>query len=1082
MDTRHIRIFISSTFIGMEKERNHLMTKVFPRIIQLAKAHNVVVTPIDLRWGITEEAVKKGETAKICLHEIENSEPYFIGILGWRYGWQPTETELSADPKTFDDYPWLIKDAEAGLSMTEIEIQFGALRKREKDVNAYFYIHSSSSDYIPEEKQQRLINDVRNNSKYPVSDYNNVDELEEAIVKDFVNLLNAKYPATLNTPFHRIHTSQEYIIHCLTSAFYHRSKFETDLRYQVLNYHSNIILTGRNGCGISSLLANFVQENRNLNIIPIFAGATDISIRSLLRYLLESTYKLLGSELLSEGQFEDLTNATLKSEIETLWKQNFKDLHNSLVVIIDEIQSVMKREFGHNDYDVSWLPRCNNVKYILSATTQYYSENFSLQHMDFQQIKVEPLTVDERINVTKIYLHINSKSPDPELIKQIASDTKSVNSNVLKLVLHELIFHCINESKGNVRSYKEYAEKEYLRCKSKGEYYGFVIDEMFKRINAAEVILPYIIYSEAGLTEQDIINLSNVTQIKWSQLYCGYNYIFDSVDGRISIKQEFKGLIESGYLKGISSILVRDKIITYFEKELNDKSKEYKPSVNEVKSFLKIKLGGIPSEKELSNYVNNYECAQYLYVGKDTLFRELAGQYYLCGYNDKLYKLLLNPIFTVHYERNYRTKLIEYWNYIQKKGTQYKFKCSEDLDRSDYTAPFLSDYFYSLALLGKEGFTTRAMAISFIERSISYLEEAHNISQEMKMYSRCALRDELLGETSASSSINEKKCDYIDEMRPKISINNASILLEKGDYKQAILLATNTLETLCNDDEETTYLKAECYRIIADGNAGEYMQNCYSNDEFKECASTAYNLLIEMYKELHIINPNKYEEHLCDALNNYAIFETEIGNLEKAVYIYELVLESGVYKHKTKTNRGKEKYARFLSNYGGVLTDSAQASDRSAELYRKAASMLDTACDLLKELYEFDRQAYTKHYADAVFNKARVLKRISSNGELTGMALKFYQTSARLYQELKLSTFEAKVYSSIGLLYYESSEYEDAIEAFKKSLNLYDNINVSMLYRNTIIAIIDFICVCYEQLGLTQQYNQWLKKKNALLE
>lgn len=1083
MNTRHIRVFISSTFIGMEKERSHLMTKVFPRIIQLAKSHNVVVTPIDLRWGITEEASKKGETAKICLHEIENSEPYFIGILGRRYGWQPTKTELSVDPKTFDNYPWLIKDTEAGLSMTEIEMQFGALRKYKKDVNAYFYIHSSSSDYIPEEKQQRLINDVRNNSKYPVSDYNNVDELEVAIVNDFVNLLNAKYPVVLNTLFHRIQTSQEYIINRLTSAYTHRSKIETDLRFQVFNYHSNIIFTSHNGCGISSLLANFVQENRNrINIIPIFAGETDISIRSLLRYLLESTYILLELELPSERQIEDLTNATLKSETETLWRQNFNDSKGSLVIIIDEIQSIMKREFGHNDYDASWLPRCNNVEYILSATTQYYNENFSLQHMGFQQFKVEPLTVEERINVAKIYLHTNSKYPNTDVILQLASDAKSKNANVLKLALHELIFHCVNESKGNIWSYKDYLEQAYLKCESKGEYYGFVIDEMFKRIDTAKVALPYIVYSEAGLTEQSIINLSNVTQLKWSQLYCGYNYIFDSVDGHISIKQEFKGLIETGYLKNISSLSVRDKIIAYFEKELNDKSNEHKPSVNEIKAFLKIRLGAIPSEEELKNYISNYEFAQYLYVGKDTLFRELAEQYYICGYNNKLYKLLLNPVFTIHYERNYKSKIIEYWNHLQKQDSQYEFKSSEALDRGDYTNPFLSDYFYTLALLGKEGFTTRAMAISFIEKSISYLEATHPKSRELKMYSRCALRDELTDETTLSIAIEDKEDGYRRDVYHRASINSACTFLNREQYDKAVVQAKTILESLTKDDEDTIFLKAECYRIIADGNAGEYTQSGYSNDDFKEGAYTAYNQLIDTYKELYAVSPDKYEEYLCDALNNYAIFETEVGNFDKAVYIYDLISKNGVYKRKAKTNSGKEKYARFLSNYGGVLTNSAQANNRPAELYRKAASMLDIACDLLKDLYEFDRQAYTKHYADAIFNKAHVLKRIGSNGELNGMALKFYQTSACLYKELKLSIYEARVYSSIGLLYYESCEYENAIEALKNSLNIYNSINDSMPYKNTIIAIIDCICVCYEQLELIPQYKQWLRKKKDLLE
>ena len=68
--SRHIRVFISSTFIGMEEEREYLMGKVFPEIINKARLHNIVVTPVDLRWGITQQASENGETVKICLKEI----------------------------------------------------------------------------------------------------------------------------------------------------------------------------------------------------------------------------------------------------------------------------------------------------------------------------------------------------------------------------------------------------------------------------------------------------------------------------------------------------------------------------------------------------------------------------------------------------------------------------------------------------------------------------------------------------------------------------------------------------------------------------------------------------------------------------------------------------------------------------------------------------------------------------------------------------------------------------------------------------------------------------------------------------
>ena len=50
--SRNIRIFISSTFQDMQSERDMLVTKVFPRLRQIAYERNVTLTEVDLRWGI----------------------------------------------------------------------------------------------------------------------------------------------------------------------------------------------------------------------------------------------------------------------------------------------------------------------------------------------------------------------------------------------------------------------------------------------------------------------------------------------------------------------------------------------------------------------------------------------------------------------------------------------------------------------------------------------------------------------------------------------------------------------------------------------------------------------------------------------------------------------------------------------------------------------------------------------------------------------------------------------------------------------------------------------------------------------
>lgn len=85
IDNRQIRIFISSTFRDMQDERNQLMRFTFPKLRDLAAKRDVTLTEVDLRWGITDEDSKSGKVVDICLREIENSIPFFIGIIGNRY-------------------------------------------------------------------------------------------------------------------------------------------------------------------------------------------------------------------------------------------------------------------------------------------------------------------------------------------------------------------------------------------------------------------------------------------------------------------------------------------------------------------------------------------------------------------------------------------------------------------------------------------------------------------------------------------------------------------------------------------------------------------------------------------------------------------------------------------------------------------------------------------------------------------------------------------------------------------------------------------------------------------------------------
>jgi hypothetical protein len=131
---RVLRVFVSSTFKDMQAERDELVKRVFPALRELCDARGVAWAEVDLRWGITDEQVAEGRVLPICLEEIRNCRPYFIGLLGERYGWVPNELE----PAWLQREPWLAQYP--GRSVTELEIVHGVLADPLMASHAFFWV------------------------------------------------------------------------------------------------------------------------------------------------------------------------------------------------------------------------------------------------------------------------------------------------------------------------------------------------------------------------------------------------------------------------------------------------------------------------------------------------------------------------------------------------------------------------------------------------------------------------------------------------------------------------------------------------------------------------------------------------------------------------------------------------------------------------------------------------------------------------------------------------------------------------------------------------------------------------------
>lgn len=190
---RKLRVFVSSTFNDMAPERDYLSQYIFPRINDYCYERNVIFTPVDLRWGITQEENEAKETVALCLEEIDSSFPFFIGLAGGRYGWVPQADELSDRFKEIiSRTPWIKEVLERGCSITELEFLYGALYRKDQDVKATFYVKELPQEEC-EPEQLRLRQSLNGQTRFPVKSYSTPKELGEQIFNDITAVVNQSF-------------------------------------------------------------------------------------------------------------------------------------------------------------------------------------------------------------------------------------------------------------------------------------------------------------------------------------------------------------------------------------------------------------------------------------------------------------------------------------------------------------------------------------------------------------------------------------------------------------------------------------------------------------------------------------------------------------------------------------------------------------------------------------------------------------------------------------------------------------------------------------------------------------------------
>lgn len=175
---KNIGIFISSTFTDMQAERDYIKKRVIPQIQNHFRNYDINVYAIDLRWGVDTASVdfeeeREAKVLDVCFSTIRNSRPYFVGLLGSRYGWIPNKEYRNKVCSLFSEDEGFMNAYTEGRSVTEMEMLYGALGEKDLIPHSYFFFRSDSSyeqmpddikaDYVDTDpKKQHKLRQLKN--------------------------------------------------------------------------------------------------------------------------------------------------------------------------------------------------------------------------------------------------------------------------------------------------------------------------------------------------------------------------------------------------------------------------------------------------------------------------------------------------------------------------------------------------------------------------------------------------------------------------------------------------------------------------------------------------------------------------------------------------------------------------------------------------------------------------------------------------------------------------------------------------------------------------------------------------------
>ncbi|MDD5189218.1 MAG: DUF4062 domain-containing protein, partial [Methanoregula sp.] len=571
---KKINVFVSSTFHDMKAERDELTLLVFPELRKVCEERGIAWGEVDLRWGIPKEKSEQGETLNIVLKYIEKCRPYFIGMLGERYGW----IDPDAPEKVKDDYPWVKEHVEK--SITELEILHGVLRNPEMATHTFFYFRDKTylesqkfRDAVQEEDRAgyfvenaeagRKLTDLKERirkSGFPVREnYSDPVVFGELVKEDLMRVIDSLAPPPkpltdaerASAALDREDMAHEAFAASRFGVYIPRQEYFKRLDVHVSGDSPPLVVLGDSGSGKSALLAHWAFRYRLRHpddlVLVHFVGASSDSTDwtdMLRRFMGEFKRKFYLTEEIP-AQDEALMAAFRN------WL-SMAAAHGRVVLVIDALNQLEDRNGAP---DLVWLPPTipGNIRLIVSTLPGRPLD--AIRKREWQTLDVEPLTVSERNALITCYLKKYHKELSQPVQEELASAPQCKSPLFLRALLEEIRIHGIFERLLD-------QTRDYLTVETVDTLYEKILaryerDYERDRPGLVKDAVSLLWAARRGLSKPELMDLLGtdgkpLPAAYWAPLYLAMEHSLVEKDGRITFFHDYlRTAVEHRYLPAV---------------------------------------------------------------------------------------------------------------------------------------------------------------------------------------------------------------------------------------------------------------------------------------------------------------------------------------------------------------------------------------------------------------------------------------------------------------------------------------------------------------------------------------------------